>query len=197
MNVRAQLSRVFRDKRHLILPLAIAAIANVAALLLLVYPMSRRVAATEQRASDVGQQLLRATNDYRLARGTLDGRQHTDDQLARFYVEVLPPNQTAARRITYLKLAQLAREANLDYDRRSFRIDEVNGESTLRRLDITFPLTGEYRDMRRFIHTLETAPEFIVIRDVSLAKAQAAESAKAPLALSLKLATYYQAGDER
>jgi Tfp pilus assembly protein PilO len=196
VNVRAQLSRVFRDKRHLIVPLAIAAIVNVAALVLLVYPLSRRVAATEQRASEVGQQLLRATTDYRLARGTLDGRQHTDDQLARFYVEVLPRNQTAARRITYLKLAQLARDANLDYDRRSFRVDEIDDESTLRRLDITFPLTGEYRDMRRFIHTLETAPEFIVIRDVSLAKQQTGAS-KEPLALLLKLATYYRADDER
>jgi Tfp pilus assembly protein PilO len=196
VSARAQLSRVFRDKRHLIVPLAIAAIANVAALLLLVYPLSRRVAATELRAADVGQQLARATNDYRLARATLDGRQHTDDQLARFYVEVLPRDQTAARRITYLKLAQLAREANLDYDRRSFRVDESQKESTLRRLEITFPLTGDYRDMRRFIHTLETAPEFIVIRDVSLAKQQAVTN-KDPLALMLKLATYYRAGDER
>jgi Tfp pilus assembly protein PilO len=196
VNLRAQLSRVFRDKRHLIVPLAIAAIANVAALVLLVYPLSRRVAATEQRAGEVAQQLARATNDYRLARATLDGRQHTDDQLARFYVEVLPRDQTAARRITYLKLAQLARDANLVYDRRSFRVDEVDEESTLRRLDITFPLTGEYRDMRRFIHTLETAPEFIVIRGVSLAKAQTSAT-KEPLALALKLATYYRAGDER
>lgn len=195
MNLRAQLSRVFRDKRRLIVPLAIAAIANLVALALLVYPLSRRVAATEQRAEEVRQQLLRATNDYRQARATLDGREHTDDQLARFYVEVLPRNQTSARRITYLKLATLAREANLDYDRRSFKVEEVDDDSTLRRLDITFPLTGEYRDMRRFIHTLETAPEFIVIRDVSLAKQSS--TTKEPLALMLKLATYYRSGDER
>lgn len=195
MNVRGQLSRIFRDKRHLIVPLAIAAIANLAALVLLVYPLSRRVAATEQRAAAVQQQLLRATSDYRLARATLDGREHTDDQLARFYVEVLPRNQTEARRITYLKLARLAREANLDYDRRSFRVEEFDEESTLRRLDITFPLTGEYRDMRRFIHTLETAPEFIVIRDVSLAKPQSGTDRA--LNLLLRLATYYQAGNER
>ena len=37
-------------------------------------------------------------------------------------------------------------------------------------MDIEVPLQGEYADMRRLIHTLETAPEFLVIRDVELAK---------------------------
>jgi Tfp pilus assembly protein PilO len=187
-------SRIFREKRRVILPLAIAAVANVAALALIVYPLSRRVAATEQQAAAVGDRLIRATNEYRAATATLEGRAQTDKQLERFYVEVLPRDQTAARRITYLKLAQLAREANLIYERRSFKTEEVEEESTLRRMDIAFPLHGEYRDVRRFIHTLETSPEFIVIRDVSLAKEADSDD---PLSLTLQLATYYRAGDGR
>ena len=160
-------ARIYREKRRMILPLAILAVANLAALLLVVYPLSRRVAATEQRAQDVAVQLARATQEYRGARATLEGRERTDKQLERFYAEVLPRDQAAARRITYLKLAQLSRDADLLYERRSFTTEDPEKDSALTRLDISVPLNGEYGDIRRFIHTLETAPEFIVIRDVA------------------------------
>jgi Tfp pilus assembly protein PilO len=185
--------RVYREKRRMIVPLAVLAIANLAALLLLVYPLSRRVAATEQRAQDSTSRLARATHEYRAARGTLEGRERTDKQLERFYAEVLPRDQTAARRITYLKLAQLARDADLLYDRRSFTIEADKKESELTQMDIEVPLHGEYADMRRFIHTLETAPEFIVIREVQLAKSTDEKSSA--LTLTLNLTTYYRTVD--
>ena len=184
-------ARVYREKRRLILPLAILAVANLAALLLIVYPLSRRVAGTELRAQDTATRLSRASQEYRAAKATLEGRERTDKQLARFYAEVLPRDQVAARRITYLKLAQLARDADLLYARRSFET-EPEKDSELMRLDIGVPLQGEYADMRRFIHTLETAPEFIVIRDVQLSKPDERSSA---LTLTLNLSTFYRTGD--
>ena len=42
-------------------------------------------------------------------------------------------------------------------------------------MDIEVPLHGEYADMRRFIHTLEIAPEFIVIRDVAAGQVERRE----------------------
>jgi Tfp pilus assembly protein PilO len=182
--------RVYREKRRLILPLAILAVANVLALLLIVYPLSRRVATTEQTAQETGTRLARATLEYRAARATLEGRERTDKQLERFYAEVLPKDQTAARRITYLKLAQLARDADLLYERRSFSIEDEKKQSVLKRMDIEVPLQGEYADMRRFIHTLETAPEFIVIRDVQLAKS--GDRKASALTLTLNLTTFYR-----
>jgi Tfp pilus assembly protein PilO len=184
------LGRIYREKRRLILPLAILAVANLAALLLLVYPLSRRVAATEERAVESRLRLARATQEFRAARGTQEGRERTDKQLERFYDEVLPRDQTAARRITYLKLAQLARDADLLYDRRRFTLDTDDKESALTRMDIEVPLVGEYADMRRFIHTLETAPEFLVIREVQLAKSN--DEKGSALKLTLNLTTYYR-----
>jgi Tfp pilus assembly protein PilO len=184
--------RVYREKRRMILPLAILAVANLAALLLVVYPLSRRVAATEQRAQDSGTRLARATQEYRAVNATLEGRARTDKQLERFYADVLPRDQTAARRITYLKLAQLTRDADLLYDRRSITTEAAK-ESTLTRMDIAVPLQGEYADMRRFIHTLETAPEFIVIRDIQLAKGKDEKSSA--LTLTLNLSTFYRTED--
>jgi Tfp pilus assembly protein PilO len=189
-------NRIFTEKRRLIIPLAIAAAVNLAALGLLVYPLSRRVDNSETRARVAAQQLTAASLDYRAARATLEGRQRTDKQLDQFYVEVLPHNQAAARRITYLKLAQIAREGNLDYQQRVIA-SEHDKDSTLSQLVLTMTLEGEYRDIRAFIHTLETASDFIVVRSVGLAKPR---DAKRQLNVALTLATYYRAdadADER
>ena len=55
---------------------------------------------------------------------------------------------------------------------------------------MTMVLQGEYRDVRRFIHKLETAPEFVVIESVTLVQGEK----NAPLILTVKLSTYYKAG---
>jgi Tfp pilus assembly protein PilO len=186
------LNRVMNEKRRLIVPLAIAAVANLAALGLIVYPLSRRVASSEERAAAATQQLTAASLEYRGARATLEGRQRTDKQLDTFYVQVLPRDQAAARHIAYLRLAQLAREANLDYSQRAITPEHVKG-STLSHLTLTMGLEGEYRDIRQFIHTLETSPDFIVIESIVLGKPQ--DVKKKGLTLALKLATYYRAAD--
>ena len=51
-------------------------------------------------------------------------------------------------------------------------------------------LAGEYEDMRQFIYLLETAPEFVVIDDITLSEAGEPGS---PLVLTMALSTYYQA----
>lgn len=189
-------NRIFTEKRRLIVPLAIAAAVNLAALGLLVYPLSRRVENSEARARVAAQQLAAASLDYRAARATLEGRQRTDKQLDQFYGEVLPHDQAAARRITYLKLAQIARDGNLDYTQRTIAQERAKG-STLSQLVLTITLEGDYRDIRAFIHTLETASDFIVVKSVGLAKPR---DAKKQINVALTLATYYRAdadADER
>jgi Tfp pilus assembly protein PilO len=200
------IARILREKRRIVLPLAIVAVANVLALALVVYPLSRRVEGAQVRAEDVTRQLSTAVQSNRAAQGTLEGRKHTDTQLEKFYDEVLPRDQAAARRMTYLRLAQLAREANLDYSRRDFHPEKVK-DATLTRMDMNIALEGDYRDIRRFIHTLETAPEFVIIRSVALAqspdrsgsgdrRSNVATSGPRPLTVTLTLATYYRSGDE-
>ena len=52
-------------------------------------------------------------------RRSAPARSAPTQQLARFYDSVLPQGQDGARRITYRRLATLADESNLDYDRRT------------------------------------------------------------------------------
>jgi hypothetical protein len=182
-------ARVFAEKRRLILPIAIAAVVNLAIYAVVIYPRTSSASALEQRAQQAALSRARAAADLRDAEAMQTGQDRATQQLARFYDEVLPQGQEGARRITYRRLAALADEFNLDYDRRMMAIKQ-DRESALEQMDVTMVLEGEYRDVRRFIHALETAPEFVVIEGVGLVQGEQ----NGPLTLTVRLSTYYKAG---
>jgi Tfp pilus assembly protein PilO len=184
----AQLGRILRERRRVVVPLAAAAVLNLAVYALVVYPMSLRLAGAERRAEAARRQQVAATREFDAARAMLTSKDRADRELRAFYTDVLPPDLAGARRITYARLAQLARDANLRYDRRRYEPD-TSYDGALRKLRITMVLEGEYEDVRQFIHELETAPEFVVIEDVALAEGV---DSGAPLTLSLELATYFR-----
>ena len=183
------LARAFAEKRRRILPIAIAAIVNLAIYAGVIYPRTSSAGALERTAQQASMTRARAAADLPDADARRTGQERAAQQLARFAVCVLPKGQDGARRITYRRLATLADESNLDYDRRTMPINQ-HRDSALAPMDVTMLLEGEYRDVRRFILKLETAPEFVVIEDVGLVQGEK----NAPLTLTVKLSTFYKAG---
>ena len=183
------LSRAFAEKRRFIVPIAVAFVVNLLIYAVVIYPWTSSAGALEHRAQQAAMVRARAAADLRDAEAMRTGQERAAQQLTRFYDSVLPKGQDGARRITYRRLATLADESNLDYDRRTITTGKEN-ESALEHMDMTMVLEGEYRDVRRFIHKLETAPEFVVIEDVGLVQ----DEKNAPLTLTVRLSTYYKAG---
>ena len=179
--------RVAAEKRAVLVPMAVVALVNLAAYVFLIYPLATRAGSVEARARTATANLNRATAEFNAAQGLKTGRERADAQLAKFYDQILPQDQAGARRITYLRLARLAEEANLDFERRSVTTNRER-ESVLERMDMTMVLSGDYRNVRQFLHMLETSPEFVVIEEVSLAQGEQ----DAPLTLTLNLATYFR-----
>ena len=179
--------RAMSEHRRVVLPLVIALGINVVVFAAGVYPLSQRVANIEQRDRTAEEQLLAAQRDHAQAAGTLSGKDRAATELASFYKDVLPSDLAGARRLTHLRLAQLARESNLKFVRAKFEpVAERN--RTLTRLKIEMVLSGSYADMRAFIHQLEASPEFVVIDNVALG--EGAEGG--PLSVTLHLSTYYR-----
>jgi len=186
------LQRILREHRRAVLPLAIALGVNIVVYAAAVYPLSQRVANIEQRDRTAEQQLLAAQRDHAQAAGTLTGKDRAAAELATFYKDVLPPDLAGARRLTQLRLAQLARQSNLKFVRATF--EPVNEDKrTLTQLKIEMVLSGTYADVRAFIHQLETAPEFVVVDNIELG--QGAEGS--PLGVTLRLSTYYREAGQR
>jgi hypothetical protein len=183
--------RIFREKRHLILPLVIAVIVNVVAYAVVVFPLGRQVSSADGEMRYERDMVQQARREYDAARATVAGKQQADVSLRQFYSDVLPPTASAAQRVTYLRLAQLARDANVRLERGSNSIKREKN-STLSKVSTDYMLSGDYRDVRAFIYSLETAPEFVVLENVSLSSDQQAEHT---LSVQIDVATYFRSSD--
>lgn len=187
------LTRILAEKRRMIWPLAIVLLANLAVFAIVVYPLSQKVAMGQQEADAATIALENAKRDYANARATVTGKAQADDELKKFYGDVLPPDLSAARRITYLPVSQLAEEANLRVVRGVSDWTLIR-ESSLARFTQTTVLTGQYGDIRRFIYALETRPEFVVIENVDLAQNE--NEASRGITVTLQIATYFRTGGD-
>jgi Tfp pilus assembly protein PilO len=184
----ALVRRAVAEHRRLVIGLALALVANVLLYALVVYPLGQRVANVAEREQAAERALAAARTEHAAASGTLTGKSRAAAELTTFYADVLPGDLAGARRLTYLRLAQLARESNLEYQRASYA-PVVQTGSTLTQLQIQMVLAGTYADMRDFIYQMETAPEFVIIDNVQLAEGA---DGSGSLVVTLDLSTYYR-----
>lgn len=180
--------RIVQENRRVVYILAAALVINAALYALVVYPLSQRVTSGEQEAGESTRALVAARKTFDSARGTVSGKREADAELVKFYEDVLPPDLSGARRVLYPRLDQLARKANLTLGAYRFHLD-ANPIGDLRKITMTMNLTGDYSSVRRFIHELETAPEFLVLESVAVT---AAAEGDRRLNVVAQVATYYR-----
>ena len=187
--------RILREKRAVILPLAVVLAVNLIIGIVVVLPMSERVAQAETRQAMAIQDLVAAQREFEAASTTQRDKSRAEADLKTFYGEVLPADMAGARRETYVHLTQLAKAAELQYQRRQEeprepKAAEQNGPvSRLTRFDITMVLKGHYESVRQFIRDVEASEHFIVIDNVGIS--EGAEAGQM-LVLTVELSTYYR-----
>jgi hypothetical protein len=188
-------ARAVVDKRRIIVPLVVGIIANLVLYAVVVFPLGRQVVSTEQEERAARDQLIQARADYNSAKATVTGKQQADAALQTFYKDVLPGDLSTARRLTFTRLADLAKQANVKLEHGTNENAHEKG-SSLWKLTTRYTLEGDYRDVRKFIYSLETAPEFIVLENIGLTSAgpEQPQSNKG-VAMNLEIATYYRAGN--
>jgi Tfp pilus assembly protein PilO len=183
--------RILSDYRTTGITLGLLAILVAGGYVLFLYPLKARVASTERRAVAASTALRAAAQQDLGVRRLVTGKQQAASDLERFYTEILPPNRAAARRITYVQMAELAEDCNLDLTRRTAEVVEDRG-GQLARMTVTMTLRGEYGDIRRFIHRVETSASFVVVSGLELAQRDSTDNL---LEVALQLTTYYRVAD--
>lgn len=181
-------ARVLAEHRRWLVPAGIVLAINVIVLLAVVLPLRQAVQSGSSRADASAQSLREAMADLKEAEATRDGQTQASADLDRFYAEVLPSNFATARRMTGLKMAQLARAHDVDFQSGAASTEELR-DSTLERLHVNYALTGDWDDIRQLIYEIETGPDFIVIDNVQLTEGS---ESNAPLSLTLDMSTYYR-----
>jgi Tfp pilus assembly protein PilO len=182
--------RIFEERRRTLLPLIVALAANVAALVLAVLPLRTAVAAAEAAAVEATLQLGEARRVQREAQQARTSKETADEELRRFYTAVLPRNLPTAQKTMNLWVAEAARESGLDFQGSQFDWDEVRN-SPLTRAFSRITLQGSYPSIRRFLHAVETAEEFVVVESVELVQQNDMVASSGPLEVSLVVATYF------
>ncbi|MEW5981693.1 MAG: GspMb/PilO family protein [Acidobacteriota bacterium] len=191
---RALLVRIVREKRLIIVPLSVVFLANVALAAFLVYPLSLRVA-TGLQQEEQARLVLRAAELEKASTATMAAdKAAAERDLEQFYGVVLPQGLSGARKSTYLHLAQLARDAGLNYQRRledaqAPKSGEVGSQGPLTRFEITMVLEGDYAGVRQFLQDVETSTPFIVIDNITLVEGAEPNS---DLVLTVVLSTYFR-----
>lgn len=182
--------RIMAEKRAFIWPIALGLVANVIVFVLVVYPLSQRVEGGEQSAAASAAALRQARMAHADARATVEGKGQADAELRKFYQDVLPPDMSAARRMTYLMIDQLASKSGLRLGSRGYTPSTIR-DSSLAKLTTSVRLSGDYSQIRRFVHELETAPDFLVLEHVELAQV---EGQTRGIDVTVEIATYHRVG---
>jgi hypothetical protein len=180
--------RVLADHRRWLVPVGLVLLINVVVLAAVVLPLRRAVESGAARADQSAQSLRQASADLKDAEATRDSQSQASADLDRFYASVLPSDFPTARRMTHLKLSQLARAHDVDFKSGNANTETLR-DSTLERLTVKYALTGDWDDIRQMIYEIETGADFVVIDNVRLVEGS---EANAPLSLDLELSTYYR-----
>ena len=181
------LQRIIAEHRRVVYALVAGIVINLAVFAFLVYPLRRDVANVEQRTKTAEDEHAAAQADFARANGTLTGKDRAVKELDTFYSRVIARDLTGARRLTFTRLAEIATDTGLDFERRKYEPIIERG-SNLTRLQIDMDLTGSYADIRNFIHEIESSPEFVVIDNVGLTEGSGIDA----LRLTLRLSTYFR-----
>ena len=189
----ASMQRLFNDKRWVVIPLALLAAANVVMLGLVLGPLASRVRTLDARAVAAAQDAIAAEADLQQARALASGKGQAQADLQTFYTNVLPPDQASARRLTFLRLAAVARDAGLDFDRRAFT-QERSKDARLIRVDLAMEVRGRYDELRQFVHDIESGDDFVVITSVNVGQV---DETPGLLQATFGISTYYKAPDGR
>jgi Tfp pilus assembly protein PilO len=182
--------RIVTENRRMVWIIAAGLIVNAALYVLIVRPLSLRVQTGQEQAGEATRELVNARRLDDSAKGTVTGKKQADEELLKFYRDVLPGDFSGARRML-LHVEQLATKANLTRSNAHFK-PEPPTKGSLRKLTMTVNLSGEYSDIRKFIHELETAQEFLVLESVAVMQGQEGER---KLNVTAEVATYYRGAD--
>lgn len=185
--------RIYEERRRVLLPLVWVGVANVALFAVVVLPLGRSVAATDVQAQQAALNLATARQLDRQVRNAAASRDRADRELQQFYTDVLPGSFAAAERTTRRWLQQAAGDAGLDYRAANFAWEDLR-ESELSRAYADVTLRGRYADIRRFLHAVEAAEEFLIVERVNLAQPAGGGGATAgTLEVSLLVSTFFVA----
>lgn len=188
-DLRPLAQRALSEHRYLVAVLVTLLALNVLGYAFFIYPLSDRVNTVTERTRAAEAELAAARAEHTRAAATVTGTAQAATELDTFYGSVLPANFAEARRLVNPRLARMAGAAGVETRNAQGSNTEADDEHALSQVTWSVSLAGRYPDIRRFIHDLERAPEFMIIEHIGLSQPGDDDQ----LTVDLDLSTYYRA----
>lgn len=188
-DLRPLARRALSEHRYLVAVLVLLLVLNVLGYAFFIYPLSDRVNSVTERTRAAEAELAAARAEHTRAAATVTGTAQAATELDTFYGSVLPASIADARRLVNPRLALMADKAGVQTRNAQASSIAADAEHALSQVTWSVQLLGRYTDIRRFIHDIERAPEFMIIDHIALS--QQGEDDR--LAVDLDLSTYYRA----
>jgi Tfp pilus assembly protein PilO len=182
--------RIYVERRPIALPLVVILLANLAVLALVVLPLRRSVSSYQEGAVDAKAKLADAMLEQRRSQNARASKERADQELKKFYANVLPTSYSNAISLADFWLLRIAGESGVTIKNTQHDTEDVR-DSQLERVKGRVTLIGEYANIRRFLYDVETAQEFVIIQKVELAQNTQAQGGNGSLEVTLDIATYY------
>ncbi len=150
---------------------AFAAVAlDVAVYFLAVLPLKREIAHSENSYHQASLQLQQGQLNVARLEKFQKALPAADDQLKVFLQDHVPP-----RRLVFSDAAHLVRvltqQSGVQLDSVSYKLSSEKGEP-LDRLGLDITVEGQFPDLLKFAHSLETAEDLILVRNFTFAAGQ-------------------------
>jgi hypothetical protein len=181
--------RILAENRSLVTVVAVIIAIDSGLYGFVMFPLSNQVSQSETRASNAETQAGQSRTAYAVSFNESANKSIQENNLRKFYTEVLPVGLAGARGVISPFLVKLANDTNLILERRT-SVSARERDSLLAKLRTTMVLAGDYEDIREFIYELETDSAFILIEEVLLSQGNASVE---DLVLTLGVSTYYWA----
>lgn len=182
--VKSLIVAIWRTNRTFPLIMAALLVANILLFLGLSRMYSPRVEELERRyLAAQGEAHEAALRRERMA--TPQGRFQKNQEDLQTFRAAIPPRGEFSELVR--EIFSLADGAGLVIERVSY---EPQAEGNLLRYSLSFSVTGDYGQIKKFIHSLEQSPRMIAIEELALSGKEAAEGGG--VSLRVRLATYFK-----
>ena len=157
---------------------------NVLALFFVVMPRRNATADLQSRYGDMRQRAANDQREIRELKDRVERLQAAEEDLRKIYDEILLPKRKGVLEIR-LELEDLARSMQVKRSDFDYQYKDMP-EFRVLQFGLSVPVEGSYRNIRRFINSIERSKHFLIIDRVDLSS----EDKPDALNLAFKLSTY-------
>jgi hypothetical protein len=162
---------IFMKRIHLV-RLALVLIAlNLLLLVFIVLPQNSRIERLQSEYALTRTRLATSQKNIIELKGRLQGLQQAEKDLKTIYSKILIPKKTGVTDIR-LELESLAQSLQIKKENFSYNYEPLT-EFKIQQFQLGVPVEGNYRNIRRFINSIERSKHFLILERVDLSEQKA------------------------